>query len=913
MIRKRLNLIISVLLINLTIVAIIFIAKSLRDSPANPKFTVGSVGSAQPVATGESIGYGALTGTVVRLSDDQHGSALLAIQGPVRRSVEVDANGRFELTELPSGTYLISARAVGVVGFASCEIRANTQSFIEIRLAAEQDTVSLRGRVLDILGGRVPSAEVWIGTEDGGAVVARATESGDFSTRVQKGNHDVRVRAPAYAEVAEHVSLADDLYLELIVHPASTIRGVVVFTDGSPAPNARVRTLVKPDIPFEAITDHEGRFTFANLPSGSFRVEAVTNDEVGSVSVNLAPASVRDLRIELERGSIVTGVVHAKDGTPIAGADIDISPAGALRQKAKTDPVGAYRIGPVFLGPATIHACASRYQCVTEAMQVARGSGAVFDLTLLPAGRLHVRVIDKDDEPVSGARVYIATFTGCNTDREGQCLIDHASPSKTTLTAHHVTAGYAEESITIADGETKHEIRIAPGATVRGTVRWDDGKVAGGVHVFSLDIVTRTDPDGRYELRNVKPGFLHVRAATAIEVGLRREEQLFGIDNLNFLDKPQLLAGEVRNQVDLVLQRRRQKIEGRVVGSDNRPVAYAQVGLFRENAEFSFTDDNTDSQLFRNAATYSDNNGSFRIDHVADGKYTLWADAPDQPGGRTQHVPAGSDGVVIQLPAGATIEGNVTDEGGASVTAFTLRYGGLRGRVLRISNEQGHYTLLGMPAGKHSIVIEGFSATPDNNFASTQLGSAEVEVKAGERKITNIIVHAAVTVTGRVVAWPDMTPRPGITLNTGENPSRRTQTTDDGRFRFDGLLAGTVRFWTHDVDGNSEEWHREIHKGVNQVEVGDLAFFPSKEHGSGYSYSADGKRAFVLHVGIAGRLHEMGLLDGDEVLSILGHSVASLSEDSLDKLIESLSPLSPLVVKRPGETTHRTILVPSPK
>jgi hypothetical protein len=202
--------------------------------------------------------------------------------------------------------FCVQSAAAGNVGEAVTEVAPSATVHVDLHLAVLAGAVSLGGHVRDILGGPIAGAEVWIGGKKGGvAVIARTDANGVFGTRVSKGGHELRARASGYAEAAETIGLAADLVVDVVMHPASSIRGVVVRADTTPAPGARVRASSGGEV-FSTTTGDQGRFELRDLQSGSFTVEASTGREIGRVrNVKLAPGGGRDVRIELEAATRV--------------------------------------------------------------------------------------------------------------------------------------------------------------------------------------------------------------------------------------------------------------------------------------------------------------------------------------------------------------------------------------------------------------------------------------------------------------------------------------------------------------------------------------------------------------------------------------------------------------------------------
>jgi hypothetical protein len=783
---------------------------------------------------------------------------------------------------------------------------------VTLHLSPISGAVSIGGHVHDILGGPVAGAEVWIGGDEVGlTVVVHTGPEGDFAARAGPGKHELRVRASGYAEAADEIVLSGDLIVDLIVHPASILRGVVVLANGKVAPAARVRAR-RGGLNFdatvsEATTSGEGRFEIRDLPSGQYNLDATTTTEAGAVrGANLALGDTRDLRISLSAASFVTGRVQSTSGQALAGATVHLSVYRVFEEEVTTGADGRYSMPGISPGLIDLRTCAPGHVCAVAKGRVAAVGVTTMDVTLNPGASLRLRVVDKDGKPVRDAHAHLGDFSDCGTGADGECVIDNAPPRKTKVTVEHLTAGHAEQEITLAKGETQRVVQLVPGATVRGTVRWDDGRPAAGVHVFEYNVLARTQADGRYELANMRPGLVSLRAAAAMDLGDRKFQQQYGTDRPDEVTV-EVRAGEVHDKVDLVLARRSNHISGLVVGPDRVPVPYARVGLAHDDPQSSWTAEHAGTGVLDNtAATYSGADGTFTIESVSEGKYAVWADADELPVGRTRHVAAGSEQVTVELPAAAVIEGDVKDEAGAPVLAFVVHAGDLITAPRARISGGGHFIVAGLAAGPYSVAVEAYSTTGARD--GVMIGQVpEFHLAAGERREVAVVVHAPLTVTGRVVAWPDMTPRGGVELRTTE-PFWRTAapTADDGTFRLEGVSPGALNLFSFDLDGEKDEWTREVVTGQQVVDVGELAFAPGKNGSGPQQFAIDGKRALIVHA-YWHNLRALGLQTGDEIVSLEGHPVATLGASSLCGLIEGLTTDVPVVVRKSGATQLTTL------
>jgi hypothetical protein len=157
------------------------------------------------------------------------------------------------------------------------------------------------------------------------------------------------------------------------------------------------------------------------------------------------------------------------------------------------------------------------------------------------------------------------------------------------------------------------------------------------------------------------------------------------------------------------------RVAGIVVGAiDGRPLAHATVTL-------------TDLKTERAAATtISDDDGHFRFDPVAPGKYritgiaahylsTSYLEHEQYSTAIVTGAGLATDALVLQLIPASSISGRVLDDTGEPVqhAAVTLYRENLTGaeRVTRysntVANEDGEYELLGLPRGRYYLSVSG--------------------------------------------------------------------------------------------------------------------------------------------------------------------------------------------------------------
>src|SRR5437870_3818274 len=173
----------------------------------------------------------------------------------------------------------------------------------------------------------------------------------------------------------------------------SAIRGrVVAAASGDPIRNARVSLTTDHEL-FPLLTDADGRFAFAALPSGDFTVAAGkpgyaksvfgarTADSAGTVLHVEAGAIVDDVVIALTRGAAISGTVIDDAGEPVAGASVMIERTsirlGTLPTPtiAMTDENGEYRAGSLAEGRVRV----SVFDAARETVMLPNSGGLIMN------------------------------------------------------------------------------------------------------------------------------------------------------------------------------------------------------------------------------------------------------------------------------------------------------------------------------------------------------------------------------------------------------------------------------------------------------------------------------------------------------------------------------------------------------
>ena len=389
------------------------------------------------------------------------------------------------------------------------------------------------------------------------------------------------VRAPGYSwELAEPPLDAP----EVILDREYRLGGVVVSADGEPVPGVRLsfdRYLWVED----HVTDKDGRFLIVGLASAEFAMRLDVPGEDDFRVETVQPGDER-VRIVLDAAR-VEGIVLLPDGSPAAGAEIDLGTTHRWRSAAD----GSFVVERVPKGDIEVRASLGDVRPPDyEARQrvTVAGSGvtkARLVLRQCPHSFVSVLVVGPDGEVVHD-RVKTSVFSNgeycnrqCYNDGAGRQTVDVAlAPGgRVRVACELVPADYSNDPARRLKGADWAVTQAAPegqGVTVRLLTPVDvtvvcrdaDGSAVpsgfqGTIHVEGLDYRTSSEGGGRYRVRmdaattGREP---EARAALLVEAS--------GYAPLRIDPWTPQAGGEVE-----VRLRRAIPIRGRIVGHDGAP------------------------------------------------------------------------------------------------------------------------------------------------------------------------------------------------------------------------------------------------------------------------------------------------------------------------------------------------------
>ncbi len=657
-------------------------APATQPPPAAPV----SIQHGQDIAYDDDpVGTFRLEGQVIDDKDQPVAGARVAIDANPPKLAVTEADGAFVFEGLIARDYQLESTADDrYAGPTRVRLTAKHEPVtLHLRLAGEVSVIVTAG------GAPVAGAHV-----DLRSTIAWSAETAADGVAKLRGVGPVwgplSVRADGYAPFAMMLSTAGEpgrptQVLVALVRGAP-IAGVVVDDQGKPIGDARVLATPMSD-PFPIVdprhdgvsTAANGSFTLPALAAGTWRLTAT---KAGSAPGSSTPVTVdgvherTGVKLVLEPGATVTGIVTDKAGAPIASADVRVVVRGHVswreRREAFTaadgtftitalprravDVVASHEQGASAIVPADL--AVQREVKVTLALDVTDAiEGLVVDTAGQPLGDASVLaepvwsggVADREAWSVRGVHQTVtdqggafrfagmpagsyrvrATRAGASEAALELAAVTVASPGGPALRIVVPTDGRVTGKVVFADGTVPPSFTVALGASPPVPFTTKDG-------AFSIRAVAGTHTlvvDGR--------GFL---ASKAKEVVIKDD-------------------GQVTDAGTITVQPGR-SISGRVLDTSGVPVAKAKVAagilLTGGGAELYIPDESIGAK-----DTETDDAGRFTLEGFPPAAITILAGKTDLGRSASVGLPASPDSATLDLVLQPTagLDGVITRDG----------------------------------------------------------------------------------------------------------------------------------------------------------------------------------------------------------------------------------------------------------
>jgi protocatechuate 3,4-dioxygenase beta subunit len=696
------------------------------------------------------------------------------------------ADGRFEVRDLPAGSWSLEARASGYAALTVPGLTvpegAGSTDFGTLMLPAG---VAVEGYVVDPRGRPVEGAEV--NAVDGAMSVAmmrfggrqNAANAADTPAAITGADGYFRIedrragetinldasRAGYARSAAPGVRVPSEEPVRIVLQPASAVEGRVVDGDGKPVAGARVVVIptdrrggfqVK-----DGTSDDSGAFRVEDVPPGAAEARTIALGFQPSYLSNLEVRAGQDLKgveIVLAAGAVVEGRVLSPSGRPVAGADVRVFEAeeGGGRRffsmpiMAQSDGEGRYRLEGVAPGTRTLQAEHKSYRRAVRDLEVRPGENTL-DLSLEGGAEVRGRVVDESGTPVPGARVSLHEGwrswdlpSGVSGADGGFTLEGVADGTYRLLGEKEGFASDEEGQEVVVAGSSVGgmEVKLSRGGAVTGQLLGLDFTDLAQVRIRSEGSGT-VRADGSYRVENLAPG--KQRIVASLPGGTRQAE-----------GEVELEPGvsEVRLDLDFgqgVTLTGRVLRNGEPLAGEMVSVSGAGAGRWGE----------------------TDHEGRFRFEALAEGSYELAV--MSRGGARHQEnlELAGDRDVLIDLRT-VSISGRVADAAdrspiaSAAVTLLPKEGEGEAGRFFPVetsTDSRGVFRLSNVPEGAWRVRVsqEGYTpAEEDVQVADTPVDGMEIALQATEGLTLEVVlpngrppsqVHSAILdPSGRVVS-----------------------------------------------------------------------------------------------------------------------------------------------------------------
>jgi Carboxypeptidase regulatory-like domain len=497
-----------------------------------------------------------LQGIVVDKADVPIAAAEVVLSGwASQRATAVtvsDANGRFEVREVGE-TVNVGARKPGFAPSPMRTIMAGKGAAFDVKIRMPGAGGGVRGRVVDVDGEGIEGAELKFGylNFDGRVLMlpdgtrgmyprsyyVLTVADGSFEVQgIEAGETNFQVRADEYVPVEDKVEV--EAHVTTLVNvrlmPGATCIGTVRDEKGKLLPRIDVRHgRYRRPTHRQAVTDENGAFRLAGLPSGTIVLSIYTEKQgKAKQEFTVRPGETFRWDVELSRGLVIVGHVTNDKGQPVEKPWVE---AQGVSVKAESwhvhetgDKDGKFEL--VDAPPdATIKLTVRAQEHAPIVGKKVHTSTRRLELQLKyegqPTGRVIGKLCDPDGKSITNAQITlhkkddIRGGGGINpVKKDGSILLDKLRPGTYELRARAgAFPDWRSGWFDLPRGETKDlgEIRVERGGKVRIDVPGFTEKCPCTFQVFSPDgkdyflnipstkppVISRALPTGDYLLR----------------------------------------------------------------------------------------------------------------------------------------------------------------------------------------------------------------------------------------------------------------------------------------------------------------------------------------------------------------------------------------------------------------------------
>jgi hypothetical protein len=737
------------------------------------------------------------------------GQARVTVSG---REMLTDPFGKAMFSDLPPGSYTVSARGAGASQsvFTTASVSPNATAHVNLQIPGAGRLVVT---VLDQLGALLPNhpvlravgnpcAGVQVTTDANGVAVFEDVPIGNVSVKSMRG-FDVASVSTFIQRAGEEKSLI------LRFAGFGTITGTVLDPNDNPYLGASVVLsskrldshscdLIQDSAAQQLRTGIDGRFTFQNVPLGAFKVSASEPTFFPvPVSVSDVLRGTADLSLKLmsTMAGELSGTVFLPDGVTPAGPGVRLTVSGAGPDvTVSTNAQGAYAFAPIFPQGRYVLTASdpATGNVARETIFLLENQDLVRNLRLLGRSPVEVTVLKGDGTPIEEAFVELkgAAFP-----------FDVAAGNVTPFDSGRIVfPRISEGSFTVTASD-----RFSRGGRASGAVTGDGVLARVTVNVSVTGSVTGTflapngiDPIGNAAvvLRQGSTGRLLGSATTSNMPGE------IGTFSFDFVPAGPVLAtatdpltGRIGEGAGTI------EIEGQVVpltiralglGKISGRVTSGGIGIASAEVEISSSTGLSSSVANLKATATTGALGSFLFAGVPVGSFTIRATLPGTSplagsvtGNITEEGQEIEDLEVALEPSGSIVGSVLRPDEVETVPGASLELRPSKGLFRGVANGSGSFEFHFVPTGSFTLEAE--------EAGGTDAGIASGTLAEGEELSVNVVLNGTGTIEGTALDSGGGPLAFGRVRLTRPAPFARDDTTtvaSDGTFAFFGVPVG---------------------------------------------------------------------------------------------------------------------------
>ncbi len=256
----------------------------------------------------------------------------------------------------------VSVQAKGFARLSNQKVKIPKDSNLENQDFLLQPTAIVIGMVVDGSGNPITGARVTAKRPNpttGYPIPAGAdisNEDGKFAIKVDAGEGTT-----LYASTARHLETSSEAFTikpgekfeapNLVLTLGATVEGIVVAHDGTPVQGVMVKVRAEGETEFGygkgASTNRQGKFTLNGLGAGTFDLQGTHSRFLDTVKAGVKIEEgliTSGIRIVMERGNALGGIVQDGEGQPVQGATIIVKEffEGIKEHRKVTDNEGRF-------------------------------------------------------------------------------------------------------------------------------------------------------------------------------------------------------------------------------------------------------------------------------------------------------------------------------------------------------------------------------------------------------------------------------------------------------------------------------------------------------------------------------------------------------------------------------------------